>query len=48
MAINQKMTSEERKQLSGLLKPQPQNKLVNPQEKIGDKIPKDFNARKGQ
>ncbi len=45
MAINQKMSADERKQLSGLLKPHTANKLVNPQEKIGEKIPKDFNAR---
>jgi len=45
MAINQKMSSEERKVLQGLIKPKTENKLVNPQEKIGDKIPKDFNAR---
>jgi hypothetical protein len=45
MAINVKMSGEERKQLQGLIKPKQENKLVNPQEKIGDKVPKDFNAR---
>jgi len=43
--INVKMSTEERKQLQGLIKPKTTNKLVNPQEKIGEKIPKDFNAR---
>ena len=45
MAINVKMSADERKQLSGLIKPKTPNKLINPQEKIGEKIPKDFNAR---
>jgi hypothetical protein len=43
--INTKMSADERKQLSGLIKPRTTNKPVHPQEKIGEKIPKDFNAR---
>jgi hypothetical protein len=43
--INTKMTLEERKQLQGLVKTRPENKLVNPQEKIGEKIPKNFPIR---
>lgn len=43
--INTKMTPEERKQLQGLVKPRQENKLINPQEKIGDKIPKNFPIR---
>lgn len=39
------MTLEERKQLQGLVKTRPENKLVNPQEKIGEKIPKNFPIR---
>jgi len=43
--INTKMSAEERKQLAGLIKPRQDNKLINPQEKIGDKIPKNFPIR---
>jgi len=33
-------------ELKKFLKPHTPVKQMNPQEKIGDKIPKDFNARK--
>lgn len=39
------MTPEERKQLQGLVKPRQENKLVNPQEKIGEKIRNEFPIR---
>lgn len=45
MAIDLKLTSEQKKQMMGFLKPATQAKLMNPKEKIGDKIPKDFNPR---
>lgn len=45
MAIDLKLTSEQKKQMMGFLKPSTQAKLMNPKEKIGDKIPKDFNPR---
>jgi len=47
MAIDLKLTQEQKKQMMGFLKPATLAKLVHPQEKIGDKIPKDFNPRKG-
>jgi len=46
MMIDLKLTQEQKKQMSAFVKPTPQGKLVYPQEKIGDKIPKDFNPRK--
>jgi len=43
--INTKMSPAENKQLQKMIKTKTPNKLVNPKEKIGDKIPKNFNAR---
>lgn len=43
--INTKMSPEENKQLQKLIKTKASNKLVNPKEKINEKIPKNFNAR---
>jgi len=43
--IDLKLTSEQKKQISSFAKVPKPVKLVNPQEKIGEKIPKDFNPR---
>ena len=45
MAIDLKLTSEQKKQMSSFMKVQPTAKVMNPKEKIGDKIPKDFPHR---
>ena len=45
MAIDLKLTSEQKKQMMAFVKPTTQGKLIHPQEKIGEKIPKDFNPR---
>jgi hypothetical protein len=45
MAINFKVTTDEKKQINQFAKIPKPVKLVNPQEKIGEKIPKDFNPR---
>ena len=37
MAIDLKLTGEQKKQMQSFVKPTPQGKLINPQEKIGDK-----------
>jgi len=44
--MNVPLTGKEKEQFSKLVKPKQAGKLLNPQEKIGDKIPKDFNPRK--
>ena len=44
--MNVPLTGKEKEQFKSLIKPQQGGKLLNPQEKIGDKIPKDFNPRK--
>jgi hypothetical protein len=44
--INVPLRGEEKEQFKKLIKPKQAGKLLNPQEKIGDKIPKDFNPRK--
>lgn len=46
MAIDLKLTSEQKKSMMSFVKPTPQGKLMFPGEKIMDKIPKDFNSRK--
>jgi hypothetical protein len=45
--INIPLRGEEKEQFKKLIKTQPVSRLLNPKEKIGDKIPKDFNPRKG-
>ncbi len=45
--MNIPLKGEEKEQFKKLLKPQQPGRLLNPQEKIGNKIPKDFNPRKG-
>lgn len=47
MAIDLKLTAQERKSIQSFMKPATKAKLINTKEKIGDKIPKDFNPRKG-
>ena len=37
MAIDLKLTSEQKKQMQAFVKPTPQGKLVNPKENIGQK-----------
>jgi len=44
--MNVPLRGEEKEQFKKLIKPKQAVKLLNPQEKIGDKIPKDFNPRK--
>jgi len=44
--MNVPLTGKEKEQFNKLVKPKQAGKLLNPQEKIGDKIPKDFNPRK--
>jgi hypothetical protein len=46
--INTKLTPEERKQLQGMIKPKQTNKLIHPEEKIGEKYPKDYPIRGDQ
>jgi len=45
MAVDLKLTAEEKKQMSSFVKPTPQGKLINPQEKLGDKSPKTLPIR---
>jgi len=45
--IDLKLTPEDKKAIAKFTKPTPQGKPMFPKEKIGDKIPKDFNPRKG-
>ena len=40
------LTGKDKEQFKSMIKPKQACKLLNPQEKIGDKIPKDFNPRK--
>ncbi len=44
--MNVPLMGKEKEQFKSILKQQGAPKLVNPKEKIGEKIPKDFNARK--
>jgi hypothetical protein len=44
--MNVPLTGKEKEQFNKLVKPKQAGKLLNPQEKIGNKIPKDFNPRK--
>jgi hypothetical protein len=44
--INVPLRGEEKEQFKKLIKTQPVNRVLNLKEKIGDKIPKDFNPRK--
>jgi hypothetical protein len=44
--MNVPLTGKEKDQFKSALKPQGTPKILNPKEKIGEKIPKDFNARK--
>jgi hypothetical protein len=44
--MNVPLTGKEKEQFKSMIKPKQAGKLLNPQEKIGDKIPKDFNPRK--
>jgi len=44
--INIPLRGEEKEQFKKLIKTQPVNRVLNPKEKIGDKIPRDFNPRK--
>jgi hypothetical protein len=45
--INVPLRGEEKEQFKKLLKPQQPGRLLNPQEKIGDKSQKDFHPRQG-
>jgi len=45
MAIDLKLTGEQKKQMSSFVKPQAQPKLINPKEKIGDKSQKTLPIR---
>jgi len=46
MAIDFRLTPEQLRQVNKFVKPQTgPGQLVNPKEKIGEQIPKDFNAR---
>jgi hypothetical protein len=45
MAIDLKLTSEQKKQMSSFVKPTPQGKLINPQEKLGEKSQKTLPIR---
>jgi len=48
MIYDTKLPQHEREQLQGMMNKREPNKLVNPKEKIGEKIPKDFYARSPQ
>jgi hypothetical protein len=43
--IDLKLTAEDKKSINSFAKMPKPVKLVNPKEKIGEKIPKDFNHR---
>lgn len=43
--INERLSGKETEQLKSMLKQQPKPKLLDPKEKIGDKIPKQFPYR---
>lgn len=45
MAIDLKLTGEQRKQMQSFVKPTPQGKLINPKEKIGEKSQKTLPIR---
>jgi hypothetical protein len=45
MAIDLKLTSEQKKQMSSFVKPTPQGKLMNPKEKLGEKSAKTLPIR---
>jgi hypothetical protein len=45
MAIDLKLTSGQKKAMSGFVKPQPAPKLLNPKEKIAPQPQKDFYPR---
>jgi hypothetical protein len=36
MAIDLKLTSEQKKQMQSFVKPTPQGKVINPKEKLGE------------
>jgi hypothetical protein len=40
--ISKTLDSKQKEQLQGILKTRPAPKLLDPKEKIGEKIPKDF------
>lgn len=45
--INVPLRGEEKEQFKKLIKPQQPGRLLNPQEKIGEKSKKDFYPRQG-
>lgn len=44
--LNVPLTGKEKEQFKSMIKPKQGGRIVNPQEKIGEKSVKDFNPRK--